>query len=320
MRVVFAGQIARAPVLAALKTTPGIELVELDEVRDAAAHVAGAQVLVIANPRGDQGAPLAAALRDASSTVQFIQVVSAGVDGLLPHGVPQHIRITNQGGAVAGAVAEHAMALLLALCRRLDLCALDTARGAWNAESIKKLTRSVEGSVVGVIGMGNIGREVAKRARAFGARVTGFSRAGTPLEGADQMFPLSQLADKIGELDALVVCLALTPDTRGLLDAAMLSRCKPSCLVVNVSRGEVIDAGALESALHAGTLGGAALDVTAPEPLPADSTLWSAPNLLISPHIAATGSKTTGKKIAAVVTENIRRHMAGEPLLHEVGE
>lgn len=314
MKVVFGGQIARPPVLAMLRNFPGIELVEVDEVQDTAAHVQGADVLVIANPRGNQGGKLAAALNAPGCTVRWVQVVSAGLDGLAAHALPKDMVFTNQGGAAAPAVAEHAMGLLLALCRRLDVAVASQARAHWNAEGIRTLTRSVEGSTIGVVGMGNIGREFALRARAFGATVHGFSRSGSPQEAAHAMHTLAELPQQVAGLDAIVLCLALVPATRHLFDAALLARCRNTALLVNVARGEIVDGAALEAALREGKLGGAALDVTDPEPLPADATLWSAPNLILTPHIAATGNKQVGRRIAAVVQDNLRRFIAGEPL------
>jgi phosphoglycerate dehydrogenase-like enzyme len=119
-------------------------------------------------------------------------------------------------------------------------------------------------------------------------------------------------------IDVLMVCLALVPETHHLVDGALLDACKPGSLLVNVSRGEVVDSAALEAALRSGHLAGAALDVTEPEPLPKSSSLWTAPNIIISPHIAAVGNPQVGARIAAVVKDNIARFMDGRPLLNEV--
>lgn len=318
MKVVFGGQIARPPVLEMLRRFEGIELVEVEEVQDVCPHVKGADVLVIANPRGGQGAKVAAALDDPGCTVRWVQVVSAGIDGLSAHALPSHIVFTNQGGSAAPAVAEHAMALLLSLGRRLDLAITSQARRQWNAEGIRSQTRGIEGSTLGVVGMGNIGREVALRARAFGATVHGFSRSGEANEAAHETHRLAELAERVGNLDAIVIALALVPQTNRLFDADLLARCKKGALLVNVARGEIVDPAALETALREGRLGGAATDVTAPEPLPADSPLWDTPNLVITPHIAATGNKLVGRRIAGVVQDNLRRFVAGQPLLNVV--
>ena len=120
------------------------------------------------------------------------------------------------------------------------------------------------------------------------------------------------------ELAAFVVTAALTPQTRHLFDAAAFARCKPSALFVNVARGGLVDQAALRDALVEGRIAGAALDVTDPEPLPAGDPLWSAPNLVISPHFAGGGSTGSLRRLAEGAAENLRRSMAGEPLLHQV--
>jgi phosphoglycerate dehydrogenase-like enzyme len=321
MKIAFTGQIARAPVLRALKSISGIELTEVDEVPDLVPLVDRMDALVINNPRGKDGVGLAAALSSAASKVKWIQVVSAGVDGLVPHGIPASIRLTNQGGAAApavAAVAEHAMALMMALTRRIDLICAQTAQANWDPASVRKSARALEASTIGIVGFGSIGQQVAARAKAFGMNVVGFSRAGEMRPGADRMHKLSELKALVPAIDVLMVCLALVPETNHLVDGALLDACKPGSLLVNVSRGEIVDSAALEAALRSGHLAGAAVDVTEPEPLPKSSSLWTAPNIIISPHIAAVGNPQVGARIAAVVKENIARFMDGRPLLNEV--
>lgn len=319
MKVVFGGQISRAPVLAALRQVQGIELVEANDVPDVVPHLAGAEVLVMANPRGGEGAKVAEALNAPGRTVKWLQFVSAGTEGLTSYPLPADLLITNQGGAAAPAVAEHAMALLLALGRRLDIAVARQARSEWSANTLRTLTRSMEGARVGVVGMGNIGREFAQRARAFGTTLVGFSRTGAANEAVHEMHRLSTLCEHVASLDAVVLCLALVPETRHLFDAAMLDRCKKGALLVNVARGEIVDSAALEAALRSGHLGGAAIDVTDPtEPLPSDAALWTAPNLLVTPHVAATGNPNVGRRIAATVQDNLARYREGRPLLNVV--
>jgi phosphoglycerate dehydrogenase-like enzyme len=319
MKVVFGGHIVRAPVLEMLRQVPGIELVEADEVTDVIPHLAGADVLVISNPRAGQGAKVAQALNAPGRTVKWVQMVSAGTEGLTSYPLPADLPVTNHGGAAAPAVAEHAMALLLALGRRLDVALQYQARSEWGATAMRPLTRAIEGSRIGIVGMGNIGREFALRARPFGARLHGFSRSGSPNEAVHEMHRLSDLAEHVGSLDSIVVCVALVPQTRHLFDEALIARCRKGALLVNIARGEIVDIAALEAALRSGQLGGAATDVTDPiEPLPADATLWTAPNLLVTPHVAATGNRHVGVRTAAVVQDNLERFREGAPLRHLV--
>lgn len=314
MKVVFGGQIARAAVLEALRRFDGIELVEVAEPEDACPHLAGADVLVIANPRGGQGRKVAEALCSDRSTVRWVQVVSAGTDGLTSHPLPAGLPVSNQGGAAAPAVAEHALALLLALVRQLGTACQLQGRGEWKPEALRPALQAVEGMQVGVVGLGNIGQSTARRLRAFDARVHGFSRSGAAMENVDQAHALATLPDVVPTLDAVVICLALVPQTRHLFDDAMLGRCKKGAFLVNVSRGEIVDTTALEAALREGRLAGAGLDVTDPEPLPAGHPLWSAPNVLVTPHTAPVGNKLVGRRVAAAVAENLRRFLDGRPL------
>jgi len=317
MKVVFGGQIARVPVLEALRQFNEIELVAVDDVTDVCAHVGDADVLVIANPR-EGGDKVAAALRAPGSKVRWIQMVSAGTEGLTAHPLPAHIPLTNQGGAAAPAVAEHAMALLLALTHRLDTTLANQAAGAWKPEALRPVLQSVEGMKVGVLGMGNIGREFSRRVRAFGATVHGFSRSGEANESAHDMHRIADLKAHVGGLDALVVCVALVPQTRHLVDAELLALCRKTAYVINVARGECVDSMALDAALREGSIAGAGVDVTDPEPLTAGHALWGAPNLIITPHTAPIGNKLVGRRVAAVVQENMRRFLDGRELLNRV--
>ncbi|MGE4240504.1 MAG: D-2-hydroxyacid dehydrogenase [Ramlibacter sp.] len=317
MKVVFGGPIARPQVLEVLRQFPGVDVLAVDEADDVCPHVGDADVLVIANPR-DKGRHIAEALGSPACRVKWVQMVSAGTEGLTAHPLPPHIPITNQGGAAAPAVAEHAMGLLLALTHRLDVALKNQAAASWNVGALRPLLQSVEGMTVGVIGMGNIGRELALRLRAFGATVHGFSRSGESNEAADAMHRIAELKSQVSSLDALVVCVALVPQTRHLVDAELLSLCRKTAYVINIARGESVDSLALDAALREGRIAGAGLDVTDPEPLPADHPLWTAPNLILTPHTAPMGNKLVGRRVAAVVRENMQRFLEGRELLHRV--
>jgi phosphoglycerate dehydrogenase-like enzyme len=218
---------------------------------------------------------------------------------------------------VAPAVADHAMALILAMARRIDEICANSARGEWN-KAFKVPVFSLEGRTVAVVGFGNIGREVARRARGFGVKVLGLSRSGAPDPLADEMHPMADLHAVLGKADIIVLCVASSARTRHIMNAAAFAAARKGALFVNVTRGETVDQAALHEALASGHLGGAAIDVTEPEPLPAGDPLWSAPNLLISPHTAGGGSTGGGRRIAAVVTENLARFRTGRELINQV--
>lgn len=158
---------------------------------------------------------------------------------------------------------------------------------------------------------------MARLAHAFGMRVLGISRSAATRPHVETVHPPQALAALLPGADDIVISLPLTDETRGLFDAAMLSLCKPGATLVNVGRGRVIDEGALIAALRGGQLAGAALDVFATEPLPADNPLWGLPNVLIAPHTAAL-SRRENERIVAQFCENLGRLRRGEPLRNRV--
>ncbi|WP_159596390.1 D-2-hydroxyacid dehydrogenase [Hydrogenophaga sp. BPS33] len=317
MRIVFASKVARPPVLKALQTAPNVELIDCEDLAQVAAHVQDADALVISDPRGADGKAIADALKRDGCRVKWVQAVTAGVNGLLTHGVPAQIVITNQGGAVAPAVAEHAMAMVLAMVRRIGDIMDRSRQQRWSKEFDPPLM-SVEARTMVIVGYGNIGRELAQRAKGFGMKLVGVSRSGKRDDLLDEAYPLERLHDALAKADVVAVTIASVPGTRHVIDAQAIAATKKGAYFTNVSRGETVDPVALRRALESGHFAGAFLDVTDPEPLPADDPLWRAPNLLISPHTAGAGSTQTGVRIARVVVDNVKRFQAGEPLQHTV--
>ncbi|MDB5075084.1 MAG: D-isomer specific 2-hydroxyacid dehydrogenase NAD-binding protein, partial [Chloroflexi bacterium] len=173
------------------------------------------------------------------------------------------------------------------------------------------------GKVVGVVGVGRIGREVARLARCLDAHVVGTVRsldAHTAEDlNLDRLVPMAELDSLLGELDFLVLSCPHTPETDGLISAERLAKLRPSAVLINLARGAVVDEPAMIAALQSGKLAGAALDVAAKEPLPADSPLWDMPNVLISPHSASTTTSENGK-ITELFCDNLRRYLEGQPL------
>lgn len=296
---------------------------EVRRVDDPGALVAaldGADALVMSNP-GLYTAGFADEVCRRGGALRWIQLLSAGYDGPLAHGVPEGVVLANAGDAWSPTVAEHALALLLGLLRRLPESQGAQQKRQWAATSIRPLLGSVEGRTVAILGFGSIGREIAARLRPFGARTVGLTRSGRPAAiepRPDLMAPVSQLHDILRGADALIVTVPMSAATRHIVDAAALACLPAHAVVVNVSRGGTVDGVALANALHDGRLAGAALDVTDPEPLPESDPLWSAPNLIITPHVAGFGSAALAVRLRALVAENARRFVARQPLLHRV--
>jgi Phosphoglycerate dehydrogenase and related dehydrogenases len=192
------------------------------------------------------------------------------------------------------------------------------ARRAWDRTLVAPKARPLEGSTLAIVGYGHIGRELARRARAFDMRVIAVARNPQPDPLLDQALPLASLHAALRQADFVAVCVALTPETTHLLDDAAFAACKPGALVVNVARGPVLDQPALVRALQSGHLGGAGVDVSDPEPLPPDDPLWDCPNLIVSPHFAGSGSPRSIARLAEGVADNLQRLIAGQPLQHVV--
>ncbi|MDX3905927.1 MAG: D-2-hydroxyacid dehydrogenase [Pigmentiphaga sp.] len=316
MRVIFSTRIARAPVQRALESFPGLDLVICEDLSEVAPIAAQADALILSDPRGAPGREISAAIKQPGSKVRWVQLLSAGAAGLLAHGVPAHVVVTNQGGAVAPAVAEHGMAMMLGMARRIaDICER-SARHEWNKEFSPPLV-SLEGKTLAIVGFGNIGAQLAKRAAGFDMKVIGLSRS-LPASPLAEMRPMEALDEALAQADVVALCIASSPATRHIMNAQRFAAIKPGAFFINLTRGETVDQDALSEALTSGRLASAFIDVTEPEPLPPDHPLWDAPNLFISPHTAGAGSVHTGRRIADVVSENLRRFMGGEPLLHMV--
>ncbi len=313
VKVVFGARIARAPVIRALENIAGVELQVVNELRDVAGHARSAEVLVISNPREGEGAELARSISAQDSTVRWVQLLSAGTDGLTRFPLPAHLMVSNQGGAMASTVAEHAMALMLARVRAMRSIYLAMEHRVWDS-ALSTHTSSLEGKRLAIIGLGSVGRELAARARAFGMDVTGVVRNPMKHDGSCDVKPLTELHEVLKKADVVAICLALTENTRHLISSAEFGLMKRGAMLVNVARGEIVDTNALRDALRSGHLGSAVIDVVEGEPLDAKASLWDTPGLTISPHLAGTGGTFTSSRIATLVSDNMTRYLEGKRL------
>lgn len=249
----------------------------------------------------------------AATGLRWVHTFSAGVDNVwFQRMLADGIRITTSSGAAAVPIAQTVALYLLALSRDLPAWLDAQRRHAWEPHPIADL----EGRVLGLVGLGPIGLEVARLGLALRMRVIGLRRTPTGEEPCET-WPLDRLDDLLDVVDDLVLALPLTPQTRHLLDGAALARLRPGCRIVNVGRGELVDEDALVAALRDSRLAGAGLDVFAVEPLPAESPLWDLPNVIVTPHSSGT-SPGNDERAAGLFVENLRRYVRGEPLRNEV--
>lgn len=257
-----------------------------------------------------------AALLERSPRLRVVSSCSVGLDHVdLAAATALGIPVGHTPGVLAETTADLAFALLLAAARRVVEADRFVRGGGWTWEERWHpdafLGRDVHGATLGVIGLGAIGRAVAARARGFGMRVLGWTRSGRRVEGVE-----SAALPALLEGSAFVsVHLALTPETRGLLDARALARLPEGAVLVNTARGGIVDEAALADALRTGRLAAAALDVFATEPLESSSPLLGLPNVILTPHIGS-ASVETRSRMAELAVDNLRAGLAGRPLLH----
>ena len=302
------------PIVGLVRDFPQLQWAIAASPGDIVREIGDAAILVTSN-RICSAAYGEALRRHAGETLRWIHFTSAGIDGGLRMGLPGWATVTNATGVKAAMVSEHARALLLALVRRLPDLHADQLGRRWRHDEAMAQAGTFEGAVVCVIGLGAIGRAVARKAMAFDARVIAVSRAGTDGGPVEQVFGRERIAQALAIADAIVICTSSEGSSHHLIDAAALAAMKPRALLVNVARGDLVDGAALIAALQAGRLGGAALDVTETEPLPPPSPLWGLPNVIISPHIAGGGSSGYPQQ-KALFGENLARLATGEPLLN----
>jgi glyoxylate/hydroxypyruvate reductase A len=223
--------------------------------------------------------------------------------------VDTDITVTNAAGIHATPLAEFVVFAMLYFAKRWPRMVDEQRAHHWE----RCATDSLQGKTLGIIGLGNVGRHVARLARPFGVRVIATRRSGAPDAVADQVVTPDQLETVLRASDYLVLSVPLLSDTDTLLGASQLAMLKPSAVLINIARGAVVDHAAMLDALRNGRLAGAALDVTNPEPLPADSPLWDLPNVLITPHSMST-AYDENERLVELFCDNLRRYLAGEPL------
>jgi phosphoglycerate dehydrogenase-like enzyme len=238
--------------------------------------------------------------------LRVLQTLSAGVDWLLPF-VPSGVTVCDAGGARNAAVAEWVLAAILASTRTLPELRDHQRAHDWQWSQ----SRELAGSTVMILGYGAIGAAVEARLHPFDVELIRVARRARP-----GVHSVEDLGSLLGRAEIVVVLLPLTPTTTGLLDGELLGRMRPDALLVNAARGSIVDTDALLELLRAGRLR-AALDVTDPEPLPADHPLWDAPNLLLTPHFAG-DTLPADRRAFALVGEQVGRYVRGEPLLNVV--
>ena len=299
-RVVIADKLS-ANGVNLLKSTSGIDVVDVvgkgpealrDALVDAAALIVRSETQVTKE------------LMAAAPKLRVIARAGIGTDNIdVEEATNRGIPVLTAPGANSTSAAEHALALMLSLCRKVPAAAASMAAGKWDRKSFEGT--ELRGKTLGILGLGRIGSMVAKIAQAFGMTVIALDPyvvAGHALSLGVELLPLD---DVLSRADLLTLHIALTDDTRGLLNAARLAKTKKGVMIVNTARGALIDDAALIAALESGQVAGAALDVFEVEPLAADSPLRKAPNLILTPHLGAS-TKEAQTRVAGEIAESVR--------------
>jgi phosphoglycerate dehydrogenase-like enzyme len=290
---------------------PQLEVVHLHDYNRVNDEIADADIAIAWSLRGEQ---IAAAKR-----LKWIHSTATAVHFLMSDELhASNIVVTNARDVHGPVVAEHAMALIFALAKRLPAAMRSQQQKHWGQQDIWDATprpRELKDATMVIVGLGGIGRPLAKMASSFGMRVIGVrEHPERACEGVEHILGFDHLDEGLAQADFVVLALPVTPKTHHLMNAARLARLKAEAYLINVGRGVLIDEVALIDALSRRSFAGAALDVTTEEPLPQDSPLWAMDNVFITPHIASLTEQMWERHYEAF-TQNLRRFLNDEPLV-----
>ncbi len=285
---------------------PGSNVTLVDGAKEAAAVAADVEVVLGVMP---------AKLFAAMAALRWVHATASGVDMFMyPEFVDSDVVLTGEKGLVGGHLADHGFGLLLALTRQIHT-AIKLGPNAWaRREAMRGVEIELEGLTMGIVGFGGTGRAMARRAAAFGMNVVALDELEVAAgDGVDEVWPRARLEELVGRSDVVAVCCPLTKATENLFDDRLFAVMRPGAILVNVTRGEVVDGDALVRALASGHLGGAALDVISGEPLAADHPIWGFDNVAMTPHTAGASQLRAGRNVSRFV-DNLVRYRAGQPL------
>ena len=254
-------------------------------------------------------------LRENAPDLRWIQLTSAGMDRAARSGLlDSDFMVTSASGLHATPIGEYILCLMLMFCKGASRFIRAQGRKEW----IRYMPQELYGKTVGIVGMGHIGAEAARLAKAFGCRILATRRsvtARTKDEIADELLPPSDLPYLLAESDFVVLAVPSTNETHHIIGETELRTMKPTAVLINIARGAVVDEEALVWALKEGSIAGAGLDVFEQEPLPPESELWGMENVIMSPHLSG-GTEVYNERAVGIFSENLRRYLAGEPLMN----
>jgi D-2-hydroxyacid dehydrogenase (NADP+) len=291
---------------------PEVEVAQLNSYENIEQHIAAIEILF--------GISLLPEQFLAARKLRWIHSQAAAVHQLMfPELVNSDVIITNARDVHGPVVAEQVIAMMFALAKRIPAAVRFQQKHVWGQDAMssgRSRTRELAGATVGLVGLGSIGRKVAKHASALGMRVIAVREhpEKEKPQYVDEVLPKSKLQELLAQSDYVVLSAPVTAETTGMIGAKQLAAIKPDAFLLNVGRGPLIDEAALVEVLRQRKIGGAALDVFDQEPLPSDSALWELEDLLITPHTAGISEKMWERHYV-LFSENLRRYLSGQPLL-----
>jgi phosphoglycerate dehydrogenase-like enzyme len=291
---------------------PDLELRYVDDPADLPAALDGAHALVSSNRyyTPDVGAFAQAH----GGALRWVHFVTSGIDKAIASGLPPGCVVTNSAGLRAFAVAEHALALMLGLVRQLNQAEAGRLAREWRRDEINARMDNLAGKTALIVGMGAIGRDIGRKAKAFDMRVIGISRSATPPANFDAVRPREALVESAAACDMLIVAANHDESTHHIVSRAVIDALPRHALVINIARGKLIEETALVQALSERRIGGAGLDVAEEEPLPPDHAFWSLDNVMLTPHIGGGGAANPHANHASLFADNLRLMQKGLPL------
>lgn len=290
---------------------PDVQVVAVGSEAEALAHVSGADALI---------GWCTERLVSAGERLAWVQIYGAGAERCMPVGriADKSVVLTNMQKMASPVIAEHMIAMMMSLARGLPQFARAMPEGQWlKGGAVARQMQTIAGKKLLVVGLGGIGTEIARRAAALGMRVSGTRRSSRHGPAFIERIGLAdELLDLAADADYVINALPLTQDTNRLFDAAFFASSKRGVYFLSVGRGRSVVTEDLVAALESGQVAGAGLDVTEPEPLPNDHPLWQMDNVMITPHVSASGGSR--ERHIVLLKENLRRFAVGEPLLNVV--
>jgi len=296
---------------------PEVEAAKASSLESLATAIDGAEILHVYNSAFTND--FARIVRDKGRALKWIQFTTVGVEIGLRAGLPDGVWVTNSGDVSQRVLAGHAMALMLGVMRGFHQFEQLRPRREWARHTLSSHILDPDGARMVILGMGHIGQDIARKAKAFDMEVTCVTRSASPaVREIDRVVPREKVDEVLPSADVVMVAMPLDNSTRGFLSAERIALMQKTAILVNISRGKVVDEAALTRALAEGRITGAGLDAFAEEPLPATNPLWDLPNVLLTPHVGGQGGPQLWRRMSQLIRDNTRRYLSGVPLKHVV--